>query len=244
MKLHFVKDGKIIPITGEAKNLNELRPVFETKAYELFRKLPDVIKASSSSVAVSSSSLTSSVYPPFIDERDGKEYKAVKIGEQVWMAENLNYNAGGSRCYKNQESVCQKCGRLYDWNTARRICPSGWHLPSNDEWDDLIINVNPSCPKVTRPRATTCSNGSTLLKATWGWENRRNGKDDRYGFSALPCGYSYGYGDFGGEGRGEYWSANARDDIFAYSREINWSDVISDIKSKTGNFYSVRCLKD
>ena len=79
----------------------------------------------------------------FTDNRDGKAYKWVQIEDQIWMAENLAFepNSGTSRAYNDDESNGIKFGYLYDWNTAKKVAPNGWHLPSKNEWALLIRNL-------------------------------------------------------------------------------------------------------
>jgi len=120
----------------------------------------------------------------FKDSRDGKTYKTVKIGNQVWMAENLNYNAKGSKCYGNKPANCEKYGRLYDEKTSKNVCPAGWHLPMEEEWNTLY--------KV--------AGGWTALKSKNGWDDDSDfdGKkihgngEDKFGFAILPGG-TYGW---------------------------------------------------
>jgi len=168
----------------------------------------------------------------FEDKRDGKKYKTVEIGNQTWMAENLNYEIAESRCYDNNSANCEKCGKLYNWFTAttKEICPEGWRLPNNDDWNTL-------------DRA-----GGGKLKA-------RNGQEscswtgysctDDYGFSALACGSALYFGDmysFKSIGiSGYFWSSTE-----SSFREDGAYDYMAGSLNFDGDKYnllSVRCIK-
>jgi len=164
------------------------------------------------------------------------------------MAENLNYDVSGSKCYGDSTSNCNKYGRLYDWATAmgisafyntnsynpptntkyRGICPSGWHLPSDAEWDALL----------------TMAGYSRNLVATSGWAYN-NGTDD-YGFSALPGGnYSNnsGFTDVGKQT--DWWSATEVNYYGAYRWNIHASALGAILLPSVKDFFiSVRCVKD
>ena len=194
----------------------------------------------------------------------GQTYKTVKIGEQVWMAENLNYKAKGSKCYAegvdgvSADSIaknCSKYGRLYSWATAmgidakynsewwegsdvkhRGICPSGWHLPSEAEWDNLRYFVNDY-----DGGNTGRTNAGKKLKATSGWNDYNgrsgNGTDD-YGFSALPS---------GGGNFGWWWSASAgsKHSDRAYYRQMTYDDPdVFNYDRDKASLCSVRCVQD
>jgi uncharacterized protein (TIGR02145 family) len=171
------------------------------------------------------------------DSRDGQKYRIVKIGNLVWMAENLNYNAKESRCYNDLESNCKKYGKLYNWNTAMKACPTGWHLPDEAEWDNL--------DKV----AGGIRVAGKSLKAKSGWENYRekngNGSDE-YGWSALPGGQWGIYSYFSGIGRyGGWWGASESLNEEAYSRNIDSGlDPVRIDDDNKWNMFSVRCVKN
>jgi uncharacterized protein (TIGR02145 family) len=177
--------------------------------------------------------------PPL--EYDGKTYKTVKIGKQTWMAENLNYEAEGSKCYKNNPDNCAKYGRLYDWETATKACPKGWHLPSYTEWSKLLRFVDNGA-------SSARLEADKHLKAASGWNQlyglSSNGTDD-YGFSALPggfgrLGYFYGAGYFG-----LWWSATPYGDYNSYMFGMSSRfDGFLQHDHDNDNLYSVRCLRD
>jgi len=177
----------------------------------------------------------------FCDSRDGRVYKWVKIGGQVWMAENLKYVAtdNSSRCGDGSgnlttanTSTCDTYGRLYNWSTAMAVCPSGWHLPTDGEWAILTDAVG--------------SNAGTKLKANSdSWKNNGKGTDN-YGFSALPGGYgnSTGSGNFGFYGY--WWTASPHTtNNISYCRLMSSgsTDVTKSNDVRT-TLFSVRCVKN
>jgi len=138
----------------------------------------------------------------------------------------LNYDVEGSKSY----DVIY--GRLYNWETAKNVCPTGWHLPSDADWDVLVNHAGGSNIAGTKLRSTT----------GWGSLSILNGTDD-YEFSALPGGiYSGGtFREVGGSGF--FWSATEGSNGSAWSRDIYGSNVsrASEDKSK---LLSVRCVKN
>jgi uncharacterized protein (TIGR02145 family) len=166
----------------------------------------------------------------FTDPRDGQKYRTVKIGNQIWMAENLNYKIGNCWAYDNDESNRQKYGLLYDWKTAMKASPAGWHLPTNQEWNDLISAVGGK------------DIAGKKLKSKTGWNdyegNSGNGTDD-FGFSALPGGFRYANGNFSSAGYyGDWWSTTGD-----YSRLMRYSsDNVYELGSSKDSGNSVRCI--
>jgi len=205
----------------------------------------------------------------FTDARDDKPYKTIKIGTQTWMAENLNYNANGSKCGTDESepdyndatltdentSFCDTYGRLYDWATATAgVCPDGWHIPSKAEWITLMKFVNPSsnCPLVIGNGVLGgCEKVGGKLKAVSGWNDGGNGTD-AYGWTALPGGYGFpgssissnpdGY--FYGVGEdGQWWSGSEFDADGAYFWIIlHDSDGFGWNPGDKTDLHSVRCL--
>jgi uncharacterized protein (TIGR02145 family) len=175
----------------------------------------------------------------FTDKRDGQTYRTVTIGRQTWMARNINYQTkSGSWCYDNNADNCKKYGRLYDWNTAKTVCPAGYHLPSRQEWNNLMAAAGGK------------NVAGKKLKTRNGWEKKGNGNDD-FGFSALPSGYRRDYDDsFHNIGhRGRWWTAiedrsGGIGNDYAYYRYMNHRAYVREHLSNKSLGYSVRCISD
>jgi uncharacterized protein (TIGR02145 family)/uncharacterized repeat protein (TIGR02543 family) len=198
------------------------------------------------------------VHGALSDPRDRKAYKTVTIGNTTWMAENLNYRprSGESWCYENSNSHCKKYGRLYDWNTAKTVCPSGWHLPSSQEWDSLgrAVGGKRRIPDLYGEIGWFGAGTGKMLKSARGWGMgiyNGNGTDE-YGFSALPGGCYLGAGAFRSVGLvGNWWTATERyrdyyhDRSMSYSRKISYEtgDMREEIDVESYG-YSVRCVRD
>jgi len=161
----------------------------------------------------------------FTDRRDGKKYRIVRIGNRIWMAENLNFTMYDSWCYDNNASNCVKYGRLYTWNAAMRACPTGWRLPADADWRDLFNAVGGD------------SIVGIKLKSKTEWNDSGSGTDD-YGFSALPGGAGDG-NDFGQIGKhGNWWS----NDAWYWAMGWYGDDVVKfNINNDIG--FSVRCVQ-
>ena len=181
-------------------------------------------------------------YDSIVDNRDGQVYKTVKIGEQVWMAQNLNYIdtakaifKDSSWCYDNNPRNCTRAGRLYTWTVAKdSLCPEGYHLPDTTEWNTLFASVSGT------------ANAGTVLRSILGWDSV-NGTND-YGFSAVAVGERYHSGSFDSEGTKAFiWTATAlpeESENSAYAAYFVENATVSFKKNFKDNGASVRCLKD
>ena len=192
----------------------------------------------------------------FTDSRDSKTYKWVKIGEQVWMAENLAYTGNdiqhitdnnewknnsdydGWCYYKNNETYGKTYGVLYQWEAAKTACPSGWHLPSDAEWTTLINYLGGE------------KEAGEKLKSSTGWDLYRgkNYGNNMSGFNALPAGsyITFGGGSFLSMGKAtSFWSSTPDGSDNAWERFLfyNYGGVDRDSRNRSIG-YSVRCLRD
>jgi len=191
-----------------------------------------------------------------VTDIDGNVYKTISIGTQTWMAENLKvtklndgtiipftpvsttwYSAtSASYCWYNGDSLGY--GALYNWHAAGsdKLCPAGWHVPSDAEWSILVTYLGGE------------SGAGAKLKesGTAHWSVPNSGATNESGFSALPGGYRVNVGTYNSiKQKGYWWSSTAFSSTEAYYRSMgyNYSNIDRTSTSKVSGF-SVRCVSD
>ena len=196
----------------------------------------------------------------FTDKRDGHVYDWVKIGDQIWMAENLAYApyvcAPDSQCgiwvygYSGTGAYGENYftyGCLYDWETANKVCPEGWHLPSDEEWKKMELFLGMKFEDLDRTdyRGDESNVGGKLKETgTLRWLEPNNGANNETGFSALPGGGYFGRflninesACFWTSSEDKINNAIARVFYYQYKGRIRYS-----WEKKIG--LSIRCIKD
>ncbi|MGL1902531.1 MAG: hypothetical protein OCC49_10375 [Fibrobacterales bacterium] len=243
---------------------------------------PSIGESSSSLVSLNSSqkeSITQVVTGTFTDVRDNNEYKYLEVNGQKWMAENLRFFVQDStHCYDNSIENCKKYGYLYNWTTvmgidssyineqyngvfqidARGICPYGWHVPIDYEWDGLLRSIQ----QLVQSSDAIQNKGSlydiaNALKSSTLWlqdtvwvsfeepTSILNGNGtDQFGFNILPSGYrtSTSYQRMGSHSM--FWTATEINDTRAMARDFDRSELV--FHNDNNKYYgaSVRCVED
>jgi uncharacterized protein (TIGR02145 family) len=218
-------------------------------------------------ITVSSGSQTGTV-----TDYDGNVYNTVKIGNQWWMAENLKttHYANGvdiqvissssswsgldtddkAMCYyNNSSSNAETYGALYTWAAAmngiqssnsnpsgiRGVCPYGWHMPSNAEWNELEDYLG----------GEFLAGGKMKEIGTSHWNSPNSNATNESGFTGIPGGHRYYYGDYGFMGSRAYFWSSALSNGFPYYYELRYNDGQLHYDAATATYgRSVRCVKD
>ncbi len=195
-----------------------------------------------------------------VTDIDGNVYQTVKIGDQLWIAENLkviHYNNGnaipnvtenstwpglttGAYCnYDNDTTNVSTYGRLYNWHAvsdSRNIAPTGWHVPTDAEWQTLVDYLG----------GDSVAGGKMKEAGTEHWNSPNNGPTKSSGFLALPGGYRDYHGTFDNVGyHAYYWSSTESSSSTAWRRTLsNVSSYISNYNDYKQGGFSIRLVRD
>jgi uncharacterized protein (TIGR02145 family) len=155
-------------------------------------------------------------------QKTAAQVKSIKIGNQVWMAQNLNIDIPGSFIYNGNQTIEQSYGRLYTWEAAKNACPASWHLPTDGEWTELVNTVGGE------------DIAGKQLKPTGGT-----------GFNAPLGGYADGHSFWFINVYGGYWTSSSYDDQHAWYRYFTKKDDSFTKTYFSKNYgFSVRCIKN
>lgn len=201
-----------------------------------------------------------------VEDIEGNVYKTIVIGSQVWMAENLKttkYNDGtpiplvedgswpslmsaGYCWYDNDISYKSTYGALYNWFVfdllnPKNICPTGWHVASDDEWHTLLLHLDNGA--TFNYRESYIAGGMLKETDTTHWDSPNSGATNETGFTALPGGFRYATGEYGLVGYMGTWWSNTKEvnyvrGLFSDNPEISRNNIIGQCGA------SGRCIKD
>lgn len=186
-------------------------------------------------------SFTTNAVQYLTDERDQQKYMIHAYGFDTWMIENLNYYTEESYYYENDSTSYHQFGRLYTYTEAENVCPQGWHLPTRDDWENLVGSIADSDSVA----------GKMLSPGTRYWrEAGSNAFTNQSRFSILPAGIGQlenGSTEFSGTGdKTIFWSQMA-DNGLTYCRFFSDHDhraFVLESKPDGHGLYSIRCVKD
>jgi uncharacterized protein (TIGR02145 family) len=176
-----------------------------------------------------------------VTDIDGNVYEIVQVGTQIWMAENLKVtkNPAGesieSLIYDDDETNLESYGRLYDWETSNEVCPNGWHLPTDDEWNILIDELG----------GAAVAGGKMKETGTTYWNSPNTGATNESGMSIRAAGEKDEVEYRLIREYAVYWTATSVSSVDAKEKYLSYnSAAVSDYDWHKVLYYSVRCVKD
>ena len=186
-------------------------------------------------------------YGELLDKRDNQVYRTLVISNHVWTAQNMNFETeddslAKSWCYDDKLENCQKYGRLYNWDAAKKACPDGWHLPKADEWYELIEGHTCEIESdEENPDKFHCA--GTTLKALQSWDDALPNTNE-HGFSVIAAGIAFS-DEFKYIGKvSDFWtSASPYEKYAAVVTFDRTEDFVTIVLAEKEYGLSVRCIK-
>ncbi len=188
------------------------------------------------------------VFGEMTDDRDDQTYKTVTLGDQIWLAENVNYVTENSWCYDDVPANCDIYGRMYTWDAAMEACPDGWNPGSKEDWTALSTYLDPDTVEPSDKNMDISPVAGEMLKADENiWPTPDNEATNLSGFSVLPAGTLY-------EGLSSVlgyitmiWTASETNEDYAWTLMLDGGQMgfyLDDTATTKDYALSVRCIEE